>query len=608
MEVMVAAGLLGVVTVGVMQITRNMTKSEKTQAQQTEFSQIQNQIQSILRDEYSCEASLLGLSPTGAGTDVTQVKRKRSDGSVATVFQTGQVYGSSTSPIFLKKMAIKNYDIATGIGEFYIEMNKGRKSYDSMTQPEKDVVLATSYGTAVVGRSIKMNLVLDGAGKVKDCVSDKDDYTSGACGMLDGDWTDKVKCKSINILGNGVEPSITAETNMHVKSGLNVGSTLSGDPGDGNVTLKNNLDVQNNATIKTDATITNGKLIFNTGDARINQVAGNNLYIENKAGTAGANIIAGKSGAARTTITPTSVTINKNGTIGAGLALEVMGNTNITGSGTTSVTLKVGVADIQYNGTNLLLNKPTGGVVQYKDGSTIEEVASQGWVNAQLGRALTGDSATLTTLLSNLSSLVSGSPIQAISASVCGFYSNMTWNGTRCVDNTTSDCGSGKRVQGWNSGTVNCQPIVYPNQTCPTGQIYSGHDSNGTKICANADSQIGNYVDSKIDAALKPINAKTTCAAFGGTPNGAFTQCNFSQGCTYSRTDDVGCHACPNTGAPSCNSCNGGSYTGLGSCGTWGTACQVGCAYTGCTGSKSCTCNLSTDGKSCSGTSCGSCS
>ena len=58
MEVMVAAGLLGIVTIGVMQLTRNMTKSEKSQSQQTEFNQIQSQIQSLLRDEYSCEASL----------------------------------------------------------------------------------------------------------------------------------------------------------------------------------------------------------------------------------------------------------------------------------------------------------------------------------------------------------------------------------------------------------------------------------------------------------------------------------------------------------------------------------------------------------------------
>src|SRR5207342_2349322 len=119
-----------------------------------------------------------------------------------------------------------------------------------------------SYGTAVVSRTIKVNMVLDGAGKVKDCVSDKDDYTSGTCGMIDGDWSDKVKCKSINVQGNGIEPSITAETNLHVKSGLNVGSTLAGDQGDGNAIFLKNIDVRDKATVKFDTTITSGKLIF----------------------------------------------------------------------------------------------------------------------------------------------------------------------------------------------------------------------------------------------------------------------------------------------------------------------------------------------------------
>jgi type II secretory pathway pseudopilin PulG len=562
MEVMVAAGLLGIVTIGVIQITQSMTKGQKSQAQQFEFNQIQSQIQSLLRDEYSCESTLLGVSPTGPGTSITQVKRKKSDGSTAVVFETGQTYGPGTSPIYLKSMTIRNFNPATGIGEFYIKMNKGRKDFDSMNQMEKDTVLETSLGTAVISRSIKINMVLDGAGKIKDCVSDKDDFTSGTCGMFDGDWSDKVKCKSINVQGNGIEPSITAETNLHVKSGLNVGSTLSGDPGDGNATFLKNIDVRDKATVKNDTTITSGKLIFNDGDASIAQVAGSNLYVQNKIGSGNANLIVGRTGVARTTVTTSSVTVNKNGTIGAGLALEVIGNTTITGSGSTTVTLKVGNADIQYNGTNLVLKKPTGGVVQYADGSTAEEVASQGFVNAQLGKALTGDPATLSTLLSNLSSLITGNPIQSISASVCGFYTNMAWNGTRCVDNRTTNCSGTQMMKGFNSGAINCQPAVGVNQSCPTGQILSGHDANGTKICTNADVQIGNYIDAKIDAAIKAERARTTCT--GGQASGL---CIVNGTTCPSGTSRVG-----NWGTTSAKTGCGGSTTGCGS----GKCCTTG--------------------------------
>lgn len=505
MEVMIAAGLLGIVTVGVMQITKKMTKSSKSDALRVEFNILTSQMQSILRDEYSCEATLSGFSPSGSGTSINELKRRRSDGTESVVFQIGQSYGATTAPIFLKSMAIKNYNTGSGFADFEIKMNKGRKDFDSMTQVEKDTILATSYGTAIVVKTLKLQVILDSSGRIKDCLSDKDDYTAGTCGMIDGDWSDKVKCKSINISANAVEPAITSEGYMAVKNGLTVGSGLATNPGDGSI------NVANTATIANDTTITAGKLIFNNADARINPQATSILYFENKAGTGGANIIAGKSGAARTTVTPTSVTVNKNGNIGAGLALEVIGNTTLTGSGSTTVTLKVGNADIQYNGTNLVLRKPTGGVVQYADGSTIEEVASQGWVNAQLADMLRGDPATLTTLLNNLSTLVSGSPLQSISASVCGFYQNMTWNGTRCVDNRTTNCPAGRMVQGFNNGAINCQPVVGVNQICSAGQLYMGHDANGNRICSNANNEIGTWVRAEIDAAIRAERARITC-------------------------------------------------------------------------------------------------
>jgi type II secretory pathway pseudopilin PulG len=612
MEVMIAAGLLGIVTVGVLQVTKNMTKSSKTDAQRVEFAQVTNQIQSLLRDEYSCEATLSGLSPSGGGSTFPSFKRKKPDGTTSSVLTSGQVYGTGGTPIFLKKMEIKNYNASSGIAELWVTMNKGRKDFDSMTMAEKQSVGDTSYGTAVVPKVLKVQVILDGAGNIKDCISDKDDYTSGACAMINGDWADKVNCKSIKVDGNGIDPSITARTHMQVNSGLNVGSTLSGDPGNGAVKISSNLDVGDKATVKNDTTITSGKLIFNDGDARINQVAGNNLYIENKAGTAGANIIAGKSGVARTTVTPSSVTINKNGTIGTGLALEVIGNTTLTGSGSTSVTLKVGNADIQYNGTNLVLNKPTGGVVQYKDGSTIEEVASQGFVNAQLGKALTGDPTTLTTILTNLGTLVSGSPVQAIAATTCGFYTNMTWNGTRCVDNRTTNCTGNNRVNGFNNGVINCQPIVAVNQRCSIGQLYMGHDSNGVAICSNANNEIGAWVDGKIFDAAADAAASGTCASKG---TGGW----FDKGSGGGRG---ACRWSYNTGGSSfwtgCGSgCPGGSsyfdycHWDGGSCGAAG-CCPDTCGWAGsnhdaCTWpvvTHNCWCTLSNDGKSCPGSNC----
>ena len=425
-----------------------------------------------------------------------------------------------------------------------------------------------------------------------------------ACGMVDGDWSDKVKCKSINVQGNGTEPSITAETYLHVKRGLNVGSTLSGDPGDGYATFLKNIDVRDMATVKNDTTITSGKLIFNDGDASIAQVAGSNLYVQNKAGTGNANLIVGRTGNARTTVTPTSVTVNKNGTIGAGLALEVIGNTTLTGSGSTTVTLKVGNADIQYNGTNLVLRKPTGGVVQYADGSTIEEVASQGFVNAQLSKALTGDPATLATLLSNLSTLIGSNPTMAISASVCGFYTEMAWVSGKCVDRRNTDCPAGQMMVGFNSGAPQCITYTKTNQSCSVGQVFNGYNTNGDGICTNADNQIGGYVAAKIADVAADAAANATCSAKGGWfdkgSGGGRGVCRYNQGCFMSSYQ--GCWACPSNIHYNCSS--GWNESQKESCGTWGSLCT---GYCDRNGSKSCWCSLSSDGKNCGGDNCGGC-
>jgi type II secretory pathway pseudopilin PulG len=574
MEVMIAAALLGVVSIGVMQVTKNMTKSSKTDAQRVEFAQVTNQIQSLLRDEYSCEATLNGLNPAGTGSVVTDFKRKKSDGTTSNVLTSGQSYGTGGTPIFLKKMEIKNYNASSGIAEFWITMNKGRKDYNLMTPEEQKTVADTAYGSAVVPQILKVQVILDGAGNIKDCISDKDDYTSGACAMINGDWADKVNCKSIKVQGNGLDPSITAGTNLHITSGLTVGSTLSGDPGNGAVKISSNLDVGDKATVKNDTTITSGKLIFNDGDARINQVAGNNLYIENKAGTAGANLIVGKSGAARTTITSGSMVINKNGTITAGQSLEVIGDTILTGSGSTTVNLKVGNSNIQYNGTDLVLNKPGAGVVRYNDASTNTEVASKGFVNSQLGQALTGNPATLTTILSNLGTLVSGNPVQAIAATTCGFYTNMAWNGTRCVDSRTTNCTGNNMVKGFNNGAINCQPAVGVNQRCTGGQLFMGVDTAGNKICSNANNEIGTLIDQKVDAAIRAERARIVCT--GGQAAGL---CIVNGTNCPSGTSRVG-----NWGTTTAGSGCGGSTTGCGS----GKCCTTGSHGFSNTGTESC--------------------
>ncbi|MFI5389891.1 MAG: hypothetical protein ACHQYQ_00915, partial [Bacteriovoracales bacterium] len=120
--------------------------------------------------------------------------------------------------------------------------------------------------------------------------------------------------------------------------------------------------------------------------------------------------------------------------------------------------------------------------------------------------ALTGDTATLSTLLSNLSTLIGANPTMAISASVCGFFNpNMNWNGTRCVDTRTTNCPANQMVKGFNNGAINCQPVARLSDLCPNGTDFRGFNADGSKYCSNYSNEIGSYVDAKL---MLPFGAK----------------------------------------------------------------------------------------------------
>lgn len=238
-------------------------------------------------------------------------------------------------------------------------------------------------------------------------------------------------------------------------------------------------------------------------------------------------------------------------------ALDIFGNTNIVGpSGSGSVTLRLGDAGLEFNGTNLVLKKPSGGVVQYNDGSTLEEVASQGFVNAQLGKALTGDSDTLTTLLSNLSTLISGNPTQAISASVCGFYSNMTWNGTRCVDNRTSACPAGEAVKGFNNGSIVCMPVMGYSPTaslCADREFVVGFNQDGSAKCKSY-RDINKCQQCGVGETCKDRTATSYICEYTVTGTGDY--CNSGNGC-----DAVNGLTCSyQIGAEDCTGCCAGYW------------------------------------------------
>ena len=75
-------------------------------------------------------------------------------------------------------MKIKNY-------------SKGRADFEVTIEPNKSLQLVRRI-------PIFVNLVSDsGNASIKDCMSDRDTFLSGACQTLDGDFSDLKRCRSV---------------------------------------------------------------------------------------------------------------------------------------------------------------------------------------------------------------------------------------------------------------------------------------------------------------------------------------------------------------------------------------------------------------------------
>jgi len=90
-QVMVAAGLMGGIALGVMQLSKQMQTTTVMGETSIEENQLYNHISTILLDSNSCEETFKGLT---FGDSVEAIKRVKSDGNSLEVYTVGGIYGN----------------------------------------------------------------------------------------------------------------------------------------------------------------------------------------------------------------------------------------------------------------------------------------------------------------------------------------------------------------------------------------------------------------------------------------------------------------------------------------------------------------------------------
>jgi len=194
-EVMVAAALLGIVSLGVMRLVSNMSKSQKTFETASEITTISNGINQILTNEKACEQTFTGTS-FGAASSITDIRNSTGDA----VFSVGSTYGNRT--VELLNLDIQNISLSTdgtsksGTFDLAVRMRKTSRQ----AQGAKEVV-----------KRIRVSVVTDLADNFASCFYSAAGATKNSCENVGGTFdTATQNCTLVPFPGIAAIPNTVA--------------------------------------------------------------------------------------------------------------------------------------------------------------------------------------------------------------------------------------------------------------------------------------------------------------------------------------------------------------------------------------------------------------
>lgn len=122
MEIMVAAGLLAVISVAVMQMNKTMSRGQATAEVKMEAIEIKRQVITLLSDKRACENTLVGKN---LGSSVDVIKNSND----VDIFKVGEKYGDNALELAEVRIT-DDGDLGGGMrqGKLYVKFNKLKKS------------------------------------------------------------------------------------------------------------------------------------------------------------------------------------------------------------------------------------------------------------------------------------------------------------------------------------------------------------------------------------------------------------------------------------------------------------------------------------------------
>ena len=211
-EVMVALGILGTISLGVMKVSENMNRTGKNMGQQLDAVQLSSKVQSLLRDKDVCNNTFAGRT---LGNDLVATNGGIIDGEGQIVVGLNTQYGNLTiTGMFFQEVSgpmgtstIPNpdatspqpyIDVIKRTGRIRLELKKG-------THTEDDINKKTTIGTLEIFKFFEMMFYVNPANEIISCYTDNAQYVEAACNSLEGTLHGAL-CRSINIYDTPLSP------------------------------------------------------------------------------------------------------------------------------------------------------------------------------------------------------------------------------------------------------------------------------------------------------------------------------------------------------------------------------------------------------------------
>ena len=553
LELMVAAGLVGIVSLGVLQITKDSEKISKTTGQTFEVQQLTNSLSGLFSTNKVCKATLFNKNPSGVGEPVLKVYRTptiddikvyrstktdtwdsenidpeevtQHDSLIADTTKTQIIlradcpatgttmqkdpcsFGVGTSAkVFLKKLTILGFGV------------NGPNQATLKVELQKGIVDQTF--------ELPISVSLDANSKITNCAGSAGNYSETSCAQIGGfyDTTDR-RCKNLFLNSDATHPQhpfalatigqIQINGLFSQENGYVLLDSTAVPTAPGGSTIPGSLIAEGHSTIGSNTIIQNGQLYFGPYGSEVTKVErnGNNILkisqknTPDEGGFIVGNVpVNGKASRIGINKIPSLATLDINGTAHFSSTLDVMGNSVIKNNlylkngPSNQETISAQAGRLLFNGanvqvTNSTYNGTTPFATQIAGDNTL--LANQAFVNglfvARIGP--TGINTIVNNIITN-GTTVAGGRLDNVMASTCSKIKYAVQSGTNCIMmGSAGSCSGTNFFGGWNaSGNIICQTPL-SNINCAAGEVLVGINANGTPICSLARTVMQPTVD-----------------------------------------------------------------------------------------------------------------